>query len=301
MNDLNKYIIISPARDEEQLIEHTLKSVISQTIQPAEYVIVNDGSTDNTTSIVKRYSQIYPWIKIIDLPNRGYYKYGNGVIAAFNAGLESVTSIDYEFIVKLDCDLSFDEFYFENLLHEFAMDDKLGISSGQTYFFNAKNKLIWEDAPLDHTVGPSKVYRRKCFDDINGLVVSLGWDHVDEVTARMKGWKTRSFPEYKILHHRIMGSRLGILKGNMRHGHADYITGYNVPYFLVKSFYRLFSRPFILGSAASFYGFFKNYFVGKKRIVSKEFRRYYRREQMKKLVQKNFWKLYLSKYKLLKN
>src|SRR5688500_8483764 len=95
------YIIISPARDEEEFIERTLDSVIAQTIRPIEYIIVNDGSTDNTGKIVKAYSKNYPWIRIVDLPDRGYYKYGNGIIAAFNKGLETLNSKDYEFIVKL--------------------------------------------------------------------------------------------------------------------------------------------------------------------------------------------------------
>jgi len=300
MSTVNKYIIISPARDEEELIEYTLKSVIRQTIKPLEYIIVNDGSSDGTGKIIEGYSKDHPWIRVIDLPDRGYYTYGNGIITAFNKGLDEVNKKDYEFIVKLDCDLSFDEHYFENLLRQFSLDEKLGIASGQTYFLNGKNRLVWEDAPLDHTVGPCKVYRKECFRDINGLVVSLGWDHIDEVAARMNGWRTRSYPEYKLLHHRIMGSRLGILRGNMRHGHADYITGYHVPYFMIKSFYRLFTKPYLVGSMASFYGFFKNYFIGEKRIVNKEFRIYYRREQIRKLVQKKFWKLYLEKYGITK-
>jgi len=295
-----EYIIIAAARDEAQLIRYTLESVIAQRVRPVEFIIVNDGSTDGTDVIIKAYTQKYTWIHCVDLPDRGLYKYGDGIIQAFYAGFKKIKSKNYKFIVKLDCDLSFDEYYFENLLKEFSGNPNLGIASGQTYYLNRRGKLVWEDAPLDHTVGPSKVYRRECFEAINGLKISLGWDHIDEVTARMKGWETRSYPNFKLLHHRVMGSRLGILKGLMRHGHADYITGYHPVYFFAKTIYRVFSRPLIVGSAASFWGFFKSYATATKRIVDRDVIQFYRTEQLNKLKQLRFWKLYLIKYKFIK-
>lgn len=298
---MTEYVIIATARDERHFIAYTLNSVIAQTIRPLEYIIVNDGSKDKTGDVINQYSNLYPWIRRIDLPDRGHYQYGGGIIEAFYAGLKQINSKTYKAIVKLDCDLSFDEHYFENLLKELSKNPRLGIVSGQTYYLNKDKKLIWEDAPLHHTVGPSKVYRRECFEDINGPIRALGWDHVDEVTARMKGWETKSYPDYKLLHHRVMGSRFGVLKGNMRHGHADYITGYHPVYFLAKTFYRLFSRPFITGSIASFLGFSRNYFFHGKRVVNREFIRFYRNEQLGKLTEKDFWKLYLVKYKLFKS
>ncbi len=294
------YLVISTARDEERLIEHTLNSVIAQRIRPVEYIVVNDGSSDRTGAIIKHYAEKHPWIICVDLPNRGSYAYGNGIIEAFYAGLEKRSRGDYDFVVKLDCDLSFAADYFENLLAKFSANPKLGIASGQTYYMSKSGKLIWEDAPLDHAFGPSKMYRRECFEAIGGPIRHLGWDHVDEVMARMCGWQTRSYPELALLHHRLMGSRMGVLRGNMRHGRADYITGYHPLYFLAKTGYRFFSPPYFVGSLASFYGFFKSAFTRKKRVVNRAYIRFYRREQLAKLVQKRFWRLYLVKYKILK-
>ena len=295
-----EYIIVSTARDEEKFIQFTLDAVIAQSIKPAEYVIVNDGSKDKTGEIIRQYSKLYPWIHTVDLEDRGYYQYGTGIIQAFYAGLEKIRSKNYEVVVKLDCDLSFDKFYFENLLRELTDNPELGIVSGQTYCKGKNNKLIWEDAPIDHTVGPSKIYRRECFEEINGLIAVLGWDHIDEVAARMKGWRTKSYPAFKLLHHRTMGSRLGKLRGHMRHGRADYITGYHPAYFFAKTVYRLFSRPFVIGSVASLWGFAVPYMLKEKRIVDRSFIKYYRQEQLRKLTQKKFYSLYLHKYKLSK-
>jgi len=292
-----RYIIISPARDEEKLIKFTIESVIAQSIRPIEFLIVNDGSKDNTYNIIQKYTAVYPWITSIDLPDRGHYTYGKGIIRAFNAGVTALKARSYDFIVKLDCDLSFDENYFEQLLNHFEENEQLGLCSGQTYYYNKAGKLTWEDAPLDHVVGPCKMYRNKCLQETAGLIEELGWDHIDVISAKMKGWKTQSFPELKIIHHRVMGSRLGIIKGYIRHGHADFITGYHPFYFLLKTIYRLFKRPYLVGSLASFYGFSKNYFSGRQRIVDNRFQKFYQKDQMSKLLKKDFWKLYLLKLK----
>src|SRR6476469_4239154 len=155
-----QYIIISPARNEEKHIEKAINSVINQTRRPKYYIIVNDGSSDNTSVIINRFVKVHDWKKEIKIPDRGFHKYGNGVMEAFYAGLNYLKEEEYDFLVKLDCDLSFNAFYFEDLLKEFHSDEKLGIASGQTFFLNAKGELIWEDAPLDHTRGGSKVYRK---------------------------------------------------------------------------------------------------------------------------------------------
>lgn len=301
MNKPFSYVIVSPAKDEEKFISFTIESIISQFVRPIEFLIVNDGSKDHTHNIIQKYSSIYPWITSIDLPDRGHYTYGKGIIEAFNAGLRAIKNDSYDFIVKLDCDLSFDQDYFKKLLEHFDENEKLGLCSGQTYYYNKAGKLVWEDAPLDHVVGPCKMYRRKCFEEIKGPVEELGWDHIDVISAKMKGWKTQSFPELKIIHHRVMGSRLGIIKGYIRHGHADFITGYHPLYFFLKTIYRVFKKPYLIGSMASFYGFVKNYFSGSKKIVDVKFQKYYQHDQMLKLLNKDFWKLYLHKLKIIRH
>lgn len=294
----NKYFIISPARNEEKLIEYTLHSIIKQSLLPEQWIIVDDGSSDNTALIVKKYCEEFSWITLISIPDRGYAKYGSGVVEAFYKGYELIKNEYFDYIVKLDCDLGFDPSYFEDIFSKFANDSRLGIASGHTYY-KKNSELIWEDSPLDHTRGVSKIYRKACFEEIGGLKKTLGWDNIDEVTARMKGWITRSFPELKIIHHRQLGSTIGITKGNERHGYTDYITGYHPIYFIVKTLYRVFSKPYVIGSLFSFYGFFYASIKRKPRAVSNDFIEFIRKEQMQKLFNFSFWSVYVHKYNMI--
>ncbi|MBN1597544.1 MAG: polysaccharide deacetylase family protein [Bacteroidales bacterium] len=291
------YYIISPARNEEKFIESTIQSVINQTILPKEWIVVNDGSKDRTEEIVKQYCSQYNWIKLINLPDRGYSKYGSGVVEAFYKAFDLIKDENFDFVVKLDCDLSFDKDYFRQIFIRFELNAKLGIASGHTYI-QKNGKLIWEDAPLDHTRGPSKVYKKECFEDIGGLKITLGWDNIDEVTARMNGWETRSYTELKLTHLRQLGSTIGILAGNRRHGYTDYITGYHPLYFLIKTIYRLFSKPIIIGSLSSFWGYFSACVRRVPKPIDKEFIKYIRKEQKKKLLSNSFWKIYFNKYSI---
>jgi hypothetical protein len=125
----------------------------------------------------------------------------------------------------------------------------------------------------------------------------LGWDHIDEVEARMNGWKTRSYPELKLIHLRKMGSRQGVLAGYKRHGKADYLTGYHWLYFFLKSLYRVFSKPYLFGSIASAVGFFSSMIKNEKKVVDKSFEKFYRKEQLMHLFNTKFWNLYFQKFK----
>lgn len=290
---MDNYVIISPVKNEEENIEKTISSVVTQTLLPLEWVIVNDGSTDRTREIVEKYMKMYKWIKLVNKGDCGY-RPGEGIVEAFYMGYKQIRNNDFNFIVKLDGDISFGPKYFDNILKKFSLNPRLGIASGQTYYVE-NEKIIWEDAPIDHVRGASKIYRRKCFNDINGFVKSLGWDTIDEVTARMKGWETRSYPEYKIFHHRFIGSTAGIFNGNMRHGYTAYITGQPFLYFFLRCIYRIFFRPYIFGGVALFCGYIKPFIMRKPRVVDKKFQNYYVKEQLGKLLNRGFWSLYIGK------
>jgi len=289
------YIIISPIRNEEQYIEKTISSVIHQTIKPSEWIIVNDGSTDRTVEIISTYTNKYNWIKLINKKDRGYYELGAGVVVSFYTGLKEV-KCDYEFVVKLDGDLSFENDYFEFIFQKFQEIPRLGMASGQSYV-PEKRGLYWEDTPEDHVKGLLSTYKREVFEDIGGFIKSLGWDTVDEITARMKGWVTRSFKEKKIIHYRRLGSKMGVLKGNIRHGSIGYIIGGDPLYVILRCIYRTFEKPYLIASIAYFWGYFKAMLTKQKKVVSKEIEKFYRREQRHKLMNKKFYSLYINKIK----
>src|SRR5215210_4887797 len=223
---LGSYAIISPVRDEQEHIGQTLDSVVSQTITPRQWIIIDDGSNDQTPTIVSEYAKTFPWIQLIHRKDRSYYHLGAGVIGAFYQGLRYVELRTIEFIGKLDGDLVLDSDYFQQLLNRAADDEKLGIVSGVTYFIYGGQRIL-ERTPAHHTIGAASLWRTTCFQEIGGLVPALGWDVLDEIRAQMRGWKTRSYPELQILHLRPMSSKGGWYKGRIQEGLTDYVLGYH--------------------------------------------------------------------------
>ena len=288
-NHNRKYIIISPVRNEADYIENTLKSVTSQTILPIEWVIVDDGSTDNTVEIIKNYSKDNHWIKLINKNDRGYAEPGRGVMEAFYAGYQQRESKDFDFIVKLDGDLTFDSTYFEALLEKFEKNSKLGIAGGYCYIEKG-TELEREDHPKFHVRGPTKVYRKECWNQIDGLVKHLGWDTIDEVKALYYGWETQSFDDIKLIHHKVTGFKSGKYRWAILLGRADFFVGYHPLFMLAKCVKRLFDEPYLIGSVGIFSGYFSHYFSKKKPIVEKDIVKFLQKEQLKSLVlRKSLW------------
>lgn len=280
------YAIISPVRNEEKLIEKTIESVINQTNKPSEWILVNDGSTDNTEKIISRYQKKHKWIKVINLKDRGYYFPGTGVVNTFYKGYDSIESDNWEYVVKLDCDLSFENNYFENIFNEFNTNEKLGIASGCTFIPNGKG-LIKEKTQIDHPCGPSKIYKKECFLEIEGLKPIPGWDLADVLSAQMKGWETRCFEDYKILHFRGTGLRRpGFTKGRFLWGQFHYRYGYSLLYVFLKSVIWLGEKPPIIGGIGIFSGYIQAAITRKERLFDKDMRKFLRRKQRKYLSQR---------------
>lgn len=277
------YVIISPVRDEAVFIEKTLRSVTEQTVKPAEWIIVNDGSTDATETIVEPYTQQYNWIRLINRQNRGYRQRGPGVVEAFYEGFEQITCTDYDVVVKLDGDLSFEPAYFEALMEHFRADSQLGIASGQIYVHNGRE---WATSQALHpcTQGPTKLYRRECFEAIGGIPRSYGWDGIDDWKARMLGWRTNSFENLKVLHYRPEGKATGMLKSRVEQGRGAYFMGYHPLFMATRALRRLVTPPFVVGGLAMLWGYISSWLSGKKQ-VEPELVRYIRQYQMRMLSQ----------------
>jgi glycosyltransferase involved in cell wall biosynthesis len=277
---MKKYAIITPARDEEAHIEQTILSVVEQTIRPVQWIIVNDGSEDGTGAIIDRYAALYPWIQPLHRSNRGFRQAGGGVINAFYDGFAKLFAPDWEFIVKLDADLSFAPSYFESCFAEFATDDRLGIAG-----------VKLEPNPLFHVRGATKIYRRECWDQIGGLLRAPGWDTVDEVKANMLGWSTRTLPHLQLFHYRFTGAADGAWKDCIKNGRANYITGYHPLFMLLKCIKRVFSKPYVIGSVGLFWGFLKAYLDRASQVADQRVIEYTRNQQMRRLLLlKTIWK-----------
>jgi glycosyltransferase involved in cell wall biosynthesis len=284
------YVVITPVRDEEKHIENVMSSMLSQQLTPVEWIIVDDGSTDRTGSIADSYGAKYPWIRVIHRENRGHREPGSGVIEAFSEGLKNLSTFDWDFLVKLDGDVSFAPDYFQKCFGHFADDPNLGIGGGDIYHV-IRGKLVLEKNPAFHVRGATKIYRKACWDALSGLIAAPGWDTLDEVKANMLGWKTRRFADLRLVHHKYTGSADGRWKGWVKNGRANYISGYHPLFMMLKCLRRTFTRPVVIGAAGLFYGFLSGYFKGIAQVDDNALISYLRRQQMNRILMKeSIWK-----------
>ena len=280
---MTRYVIITPVRDEEEYVSATIKSITRQTVAPCEWVIVNDGSTDGTGRIVDALAIEFPWIHVVHRPNRGFRKSGGGVIEAFYAGYNALRCEDWDFVVKLDGDLTFPPFYFEHCFRHFEQEVRLGIGGGEICHSLPSGETKVEVNPAFHVRGATKIYRKACWDAIGGLVPAAGWDTIDEVKATMLGWKTYSFKDLRLLHHRFTGSAEGLMHDRIKHGLACYFSGYHPLFLAASCVSRMFQKPYVIGSAAIAYGFFKGYFTRAPRVNDAPLVGYLRAQQLRRL------------------
>ena len=281
-----KYVLITPARNEGPFIEKTLSSMVAQTVLPERWVIVDDGSTDNTAEIVAQFAARTSWIELLRREQRVDRSFA-GKVYAFKAGLERVRSIDYEIIGNLDADLSFDGDYLEFLIRKFVEDPRLGVAgtpfTENSGYDSTKDSFEGEN----HVAGGCQLFRRRCFEEIGGFVPNrVGRvDWVAVTTARMKGWKTRSFPEKRFHHYRPLGTAERNVVGSLfSYGQKDYYLGGSPIWELFRVMYRMLKPPILVGGLALLAGYCWAGLRRVKRPVSRELMHFHRHEQMQKLA-----------------
>lgn len=277
-----RYCIITPSRDEEQYLEGTIESVLQQTVRPQEWIIVDDGSTDSTASIIEKYSREYPWIRALRRHDRGFRSSGGGV-EAFLEAYPKLNSLDWEFLVNLDGDVTFAPDYFARCFEYFQRWPQLGIGGG-TIYDKIGGRLFLEKAPAFHVRGATKIYRRACWEKLGGLLPGLGWDTVDEIQANHLGWMTRTFPDLQLIHHRATGGALGNWTTSLKDGQADYIVGYHPIFFAVRCGRTMFRAPYFLKGIGLACGFLSALVKGVPRMGNRELRDYLRKQQMRRLL-----------------
>jgi poly-beta-1,6-N-acetyl-D-glucosamine synthase len=279
------YVLVTPARDEAQFIELTLKSVIAQTEKPIKWIIVSDGSTDGTDNIVLNYASGNPWIELVRLPERRERHFA-GKVHALNTGYARIRHMDYEAVAFLDSDISFDEDYFRFLLHKLSENPALGVVG--TPFKDQDGPLYdYRFVSIEHVSGACQVFRRRCFEEVGGYQpVKIGAvDHIAVATARMKGWKTRTFTEKVCRHHRKMGAAVnGPLAAWYRRGLKDYAVGNHPLWELFRSVRQVMANPPLFGSLALASGYGWALLCRRERPVSRELLVFQRREQMQRLT-----------------
>lgn len=287
MLKLPTYVLVTPARNEERFIESTIQSVVAQTIRPLKWVIVSDGSTDGTDEIVSRYAVAHEWIELLRMPERKERHFA-GKALAFNAGKARVDSLPYEVIANLDADITFEKDYFAFLLGKLAVDPLLGVV-GTPYVEKSGEIFDYKFTSLDHVSGACQVFRRECYEGIGGYCpVKVGTiDCIAVISARMKGWKTRTFTSKVSHHHRKVGTaQRGLIKANFYTGVMDYAMGNHPLWQISRTIYQMTRSPVVVRGLALGIGYLWALMRHAERPVSRGFVTFHRQEQMERLKSK---------------
>jgi biofilm PGA synthesis N-glycosyltransferase PgaC len=277
-----RYVLITPCRDEAAFARYTLDSVVAQSVRPAQWVIVDDGSTDATPAILAEYAARFAFIRVIRRHDRGRRSVGPGVVDAFYAGYATIDPTEFDYLCKLDLDLEIPPRYFELLMHRMEADPRLGTCSGKLYYRGRGGRLVSEACGDETSIGPTKFYRVECFAQIGGFVREVMWDGLDCHRCRMLGWKACSWddPELRLIHLRPMGSsEKGILTGRLRSGRGQYFMGTGLAYMTASALYRMQRPPLVVGGLAMWWGYLWSVLRGAPRYEDPGFRRFLRRYQ----------------------
>jgi len=277
------YIIITPAKDEERYIEYTLSSVCRQTLKPRQWVIVNDGSNDKTVDIVVSYMKKYQWIKLINNNSRNEKRAEGGkIVRAFYKGYSSIEDHSYDFIVKLDADLTLPENYFQEIANAFQTNPQIGICGGRL-FFEEFNKYVPRSGYNNYVSGPFKAYSKACFKDIGGILPVLGWDGLDLVTAMYKGWIVRVLP-LKVIAYRATAKDYPNTKLNFLKGRAVYRMGSDFPLLLIRSLFRMRQKPYIVAGLSYFWGYMYSFLLSDEKYVDNDLQKFINKFHYKRIL-----------------
>jgi biofilm PGA synthesis N-glycosyltransferase PgaC len=263
------YAIVTPCRNEADHIRETIRTVVEQETPASKWVIVDDGSTDETPKILREAAELHDCIEIVTRGDRGDRAVGAGVIEAVSAGLRAIDLDEYDYLCKLDADLELPPRYFTRMIDEMEREPLLGNFSGKVYLRLDDGRLVCERMGDENAIGAAKFYRMRCFRDIGGFVEHIGWDGIDGHICRLKGWIARSTddPEIRIVHRRLMGSsHRSIWYGRVRWGRLKWYQGSALYYILGVTAYRLFDRPFVIGGLGILWGYLRSMMAGAPRF-----------------------------------
>ena len=241
-----RYAAVTPARNEAANLQRLADSLLAQTLAPAAWVIVDDGSVDETLELARSLERRYSWISALCLaPPDGPLELGRREgrdVVAFSAGVDTLDAAP-DVVVKLDADVSLPPEFFQRLLAEFVVRPRLGIASGVCY---EEEGTTWREQPATgaHSRGATRAYRRECLEDVRPLVCRLGWDGIDELEAGLKGWETGTVRELPFFHHRRLAEREGRRRDAWTaQGRAAHFVGYRPSYLFARALFRARREP----------------------------------------------------------
>ena len=279
------FVLVTAAYNEEAFIERTVQSVVAQTHKPLMWIIVSDGSVDQTDDIVSRYAARFGFIRLLRITEEHPRNFA-AQVNAINRGIGLLRQTAYDFIGNLDADISLEPNYFERLLDKFSDDEELGLGGGFIYERNRSGQFVSRPnnscASVAHAV---QMFRRECFDSIGGYVpLSYGGpDALAETMARLHGWRVEAFPEFKVNHYRATGGAGGRLRSAFRQGRMDYSLGYHPIFEIARLLRRIWTTPYVIGAAIRAAGFTYCYCRGEMKQVSDRVMYFERSRQLERL------------------
>lgn len=263
-----KYTIITPVKNEEDYIRFTLESVVNQTLRPNEWIIVDDGSTDETLSILREYEERYEWIRFIENKTNDEERSGGAkVIKAFYKGYNQILNQDYDFIVKLDGDIKLPETYFQDVSNVFKNEPKVGICGG--YLLNKIGDKLIQEIRIDyHVRGAFKSVRKKCFEEIGGFKEIWNWDGMDQMEAFRLGWDSKVINS-AVIHYKPTSSAYNPVKFQFKCGWFAYKLRNNLALTLLRSVGRARQKPYFISTLLYFAGYTYSFLTREDKIIEK--------------------------------
>jgi poly-beta-1,6-N-acetyl-D-glucosamine synthase len=280
------YVLVTAARNERDVIQLALDSVVAQTVTPQMWVIVSDYSVDGTDELVRSYADEHSFIHLCrnDEPAE---RNTAAKVNAINRGIKALGSSDYAYIGNLDADVSFGESYFETLIERFENDERLGVIGGRIFQMDARGRAREANASAESVAGAVQFFRSECFDQIGGYQPIAGGmeDGIAEITARYHGWNSRSYTDLPVVHHRELGTvNRSVYEARFKSGATEYMVGFGFAYHLLRAFSRISERPYVVGTALVIAGYTWALLSRQPKVVPDDIARFIRREQTVRLA-----------------
>ncbi len=277
--------MVTAAKDEARFLPNTLDAVLGQTRRPERWVIVDDGSTDDTKAVLHEAARNHSWICPVSLPPRKDRDFG-GKVAALCVASAHLEDTAFDCLGNLDADIEVPPNYYATMLEAFSADPATGIAGGAVFDRQPDGRFVRVPNAPDVVAGAVQLFRRECWEQVGGyLPLPLGGeDAVAEAMARMRGWRVRGFPEIMVKHHRPCGTAsAGHCRARFNDGKRDYALGNHPLFQLGKCLYRCGKPPVILSGLLSMMGYAWSAVRRETSGVPREVVRFVRQEQMRRL------------------
>lgn len=282
-----KAVIITPFLNEETVIGDLIQSVITQELPPKKWVLVDDGSTDNSVKIIKEAAKNIDWISLIQLEHKNQKRsIGAKIINAFNKGLETISIDDYDIIMKIDADLILPKNYIKEIANQFENNPKIGLCGGVCGLIENGDVKLESKTNLDHVRGALKAYRKECFQEMGGLVNRMGWDSVDEYKTRYNKWEVKVLPDLMVSHLKETNIKTGHARASFKNGIMLYTIRFDIPLLMTNVLKRLFWKPYIIQGLAILCGYCYAFLSREEKIINKQLGKFIRSYRYKKIVER---------------